>query len=261
MSNIPEFSALLELAKTAATQAGTRLLDQMRPDDKCYVCSADHRREIKAMADTVVEKEILQVLVASGLPVLSEESGYISAEKKSTYWFIVDPLDGTFNFVKGLGPSAISIALWEDQKPVFGVIYSLMERQLVWGGRGMGAYADGQRISVSDTTDQSHASLCTGFPVRFDVDSERAMQNFWRLVRPYAKVRMLGSAAASLLHVAKGSADVYSEQSIMLWDVAAGLAIVEGAGGVSVIKRADSIWCYSVFASNHSLLPYCSAKG
>jgi myo-inositol-1(or 4)-monophosphatase len=252
---VPETNALLALAKSAATQAGARLLDSMTEADKNYVRCLDHPREIKAIADTMLDKDILQVLASTGLAILSEESGYIPARSDSKYWFIVDPLDGTFNFVKGLGPSAVSIALWEGDRPIFGVIYSLAERKLVWGGTGMGAFADGRRISVSDTSRRAEASICTGFPVRLDLASDSAMKDFWRIVRPYAKVRMLGSAAISLLHVATGAADAYSEQNIMLWDVAAGLAIVDGAGGASLMEKADSNWCYRVFASNLRLLP------
>jgi myo-inositol-1(or 4)-monophosphatase len=256
---MPELDVLLELAKSSVTQAARRLLDQVSPADSHYLHSPDLQREIKAAADTVMEKEVLQMLAGAGLPVLSEESGYAAAQQKSKYWFIVDPLDGTFNFVKGLGPSAISVALWENETPIFGVIYSLMERELAWGGRGLGAFVGGRRIAVSDTSNQSRASICTGFPVRFDIDGEDAKQSFWRMVQPYAKVRMLGSAAASLLHVARGSADVYSESRIMLWDVAAGIAIVEGAGGKCVMQRIGDAWCYEVFASNPALLEHCPA--
>jgi myo-inositol-1(or 4)-monophosphatase len=253
MSKVPEVDALLELAKSSVTQAGERLLDRAAPGDSDYVHSPDLQREIKSIADAVMEKEILQVLAGAGLPILSEEAGYVASQQKSHYWFIVDPLDGTFNFVKGLGPSAISVALWENQTPIFGVIFNLLERELVWGGNGLGAFIGERRITVSNTSSQSQASICTGFPVRFDTESEGNMQHFWRMVKPYAKVRMLGSAAASLQHVAQGSADVYSESSIMLWDVAAGIAIVEGAGGKCMMEEAGEAWCYDVFASNPAM--------
>lgn len=258
MSEVSDVQRLLELAKTAVTRAGIRLLDHVKAGDIDYSLSPDNPREIKAAADKVMEDAIVEVLAGAALPILSEERGYVASQRPSSYWFVVDPLDGTFNFVKGLGPSAISVALWADQTPIFGVIYSLEERQLFWGGCGLGAFADNRSITVSDTSNESQASICTGFPVRFEVDSEAAMQRFWRTVRPYAKVRMLGSAAVSLLHVARGSADVYSESRIMLWDVAAGIAIVEGAGGKYVMERNGDAWCYDVFASNPSLLAYRS---
>lgn len=249
-----ELKNQLELSKFIATQAGERLLNSFGQEQKNYVHCIEHPKEIKALADTVLEEDILKGLLPFGLPILSEESGYIHGQKESKYWFIVDPLDGTFNFVKGLGPSAVSVALWQDERPIFGVIYSLLDRQLFWGGHGMGSYADDERISVSSTSNRSKASICTGFPVRFDFENDISMRNFWHLVRAYAKVRMLGSAAVSLLHVAKGSSDVYLEENIMLWDVAAGLAIVEGAGGAFFMKRTDKDWSYKVLAANRHLL-------
>jgi myo-inositol-1(or 4)-monophosphatase len=243
----------MELVQAVAARAGRRLVETMSDAERAYVHCADLPREIKSIADKVLESDILQGLRPLGLAILSEESGYIPAREKSSYWFVVDPLDGTYNFVKGLGPSAVSIALWDDQKPVFGVLYSLTDGQLVWGGAGLGAYVDGQPIVVSDTATVAEAAICTGFPARFDFQSDSARANFWRTVSPYAKVRMFGSAAMSLLQVARGTADVYSEKSIMLWDVAAGLAIVEGAGGASMFKRTGAAWSYDVFAANPSL--------
>jgi myo-inositol-1(or 4)-monophosphatase len=250
---MPELNELLELSKSIAVRAGRRLLDSLNDDYKKHAYSSEHPKEIKALADTVLEKEILQALVPKRLPVLSEESGYIPGQQKSKYWFIIDPLDGTFNFVKGLGPSAVSIALWEDQKPIFGVIYTLLDQQLIWGGVGLGAYCDGQPISVSDTATKAQASICTGFPVRFDFESEITMQHFCQMIKPYAKVRMLGSAAVSLANVSNGFADVYSEQGIMLWDVAAGLAIVEGAGGAVHFDPGTIEYSLDVYASNRLL--------
>jgi myo-inositol-1(or 4)-monophosphatase len=249
-----ELDALLDLVKSTVSRAANRLLDHMAPGDVHYVHSPEHPREIKAIADTVMEQEILAGLAGARLSILSEESGYTASPQNTPRWFIVDPLDGTFNFVKGLGPSAISVALWEYDRPVFGVIYSLAERQLAWGGRGIGAFIDGRCISVSETSDPSLASICTGFPVRLDMHSDLAMHGFWRMVKPYAKVRMLGSAAASLVQVARGAADLYAETSIMLWDVAAGVAIVEGAGGQCLINSSGPQWCYDVIAANSALL-------
>jgi myo-inositol-1(or 4)-monophosphatase len=251
---VPELHALMELTQSVARRAGRRLLETVSEVEKSYVHSREFPREIKSTADKVLEDDILRALRPTGLAILSEEAGYIPAREKCKYWFIVDPLDGTYNFVKGLGPSAVSIAIWDDQTPIFGALYCLAESRLAWGGAGLGAYIDGRPISVSDTATRAQASICTGFPVRFDFGSEHARQQFWDRVRPYAKVRMLGSAAVSLLHVAKGSADLYSEQNIMLWDIAAGLAIVEGAGGGSVLKRADAAWSYDVSAANPRLL-------
>jgi myo-inositol-1(or 4)-monophosphatase len=238
---MPEIDVLLDLAKSTVTQAAQRLLDQTGSAERQYVHSTAHPKEIKAIIDSVMDEQIVRALSVSELSILSEECGLIASHHRSSLRFIVDPLDGTFNYVKGLGPSAICVALWEDERPVFGVIYSLLERTLTWGGLGLGAFVDGRRISVSDTSVRALASIC--------------------MVKPYAKVRMFGSAAASLLHVARGSADAYSESRIMLWDVAAGIAIVQGAGGAYVMKQAgDEEWCYEVFASNPALLASCAGE-
>lgn len=249
-----EADALLALAKTAAGRAAARLLDGVAPGDRRYTYSKELPREIKTAADLVLDQEILKTLQAAGLPILTEESGYTGEASPSNRWFIVDPLDGTFNFVKRLGPCAVSIALWQDQQPIFGVIYDLLLRQLAWGGPKLGAFADDQPITVSEVSELAQASICTGFPARFDVEDDAAMQGFIRLIRPFSKVRMLGSAASALLQVARGSADAYVERDIMLWDVAAGIAIVEGAGGVTRRTRLGSEWRYDVVAANPTLL-------
>ena len=243
-------SDLLELSKSIATQAGLRLLDHFGEEHKEFRHSPELPKEIKAVADAVLEREILQVLTPLGLPILSEESGHILADAISDYWIIVDPLDGTFNFVKGLGPSAVSIAVWKGLQPVFGVIYSLSDRRLVWGGPGLGSFDHDRRISVSDTSIAGRASICTGLPVRFDLADEQAMGRFCRNISCFGKVRMLGSAAVSLVQVARGSADAYWEKNIMLWDIAAGLAIVEGAGGRAHWVPGAFENSFDVYASN-----------
>lgn len=249
-----DLNELLELSKSIASQVGQKLLENNNASHKEYIHCPDLPKEIKAGADAELEREILKRLTPTGISILSEESGFIEGKQDSRYMFIIDPLDGTFNFVKNLGPCAISIALWDDQKPIFGVIYNLIDNKLFWGGLGMGSYCDDQAISVSITSNQTDASICTGFPVRYAVEDERSMRNFWSLIKPYAKVRMLGSAAVSLLNVAVGSADVYSEQSIMLWDVAAGIAIVQGAGGKVHFTPCVTEYALDVFASNKFLI-------
>ena len=245
-----DLNELLDLTKEVALKVGTNILEHNDQEYKSYVFSSTYPKEVKALADTIIEKDILKQLTLTGLPILSEESGYLPNKHESGYYFILDPLDGTFNFVKGLGPCAVSIALWDNNKPVFGVIYDLLTKHLIYGGSMFGAYCDGKKIKVSSIENKEEASICTGFPVRFDVKSDETMKGFWNMVRPYAKVRMLGSAAMSLVNVGKGAAEVYSEKNIMLWDVAAGIAIVDGAGGVYKMNEATDKWSYDITASN-----------
>jgi len=242
-------SDLLELVKSVAFNAGSILLGGTKQELREFVFSQEHTKEIKASADKILEKYILSKLNPTGLSILTEESGYLK-NNNSKYYFIVDPLDGTFNYVKDLGPCAVSIALWKDKIPVFGVIFDLQKQQLFWGGKKFGSFCNEKKIEVSKVNLKEKASVCTGFPVRFDVESRNALQDFFELVKPYAKVRMLGSAAISLVNVGKGSSEIYTEKNIMLWDVAAGLAIIEGAGGIYLIKNTSEKWSYNVYASN-----------
>jgi len=245
-----DLNELLNLVKKVALEVGTNILEHSDKKSNSYVFSSTYRKEVKAEVDTIIEKEIIKQLAQANLPILSEECGYLPNKFDSGYYFIIDPLDGTFNFVKELGPCAVSIALWDKNKPVFGVIYDLLTQHLTYGGAMFGAYCNEKKINVSSTENKEEASICTGFPVRFDINSDESMKGFCNMVRPYAKVRMLGSAAMSLNYVARGKSDVYSEKNIMLWDVAAGIAIVDGAGGVYKMDKAFDQWSYDVTVSN-----------
>jgi len=245
---MPEFSTHLELVKNLVFEVA-EYFHQLE--------NADHHKfdknlasEIKADADKLLENKILESLSSFDLPVLSEESGFISCHDFNKAYFIVDPLEGTFNFVRGIGIYGISIALWENASPVFGVIYDLPNRKLFWGGPEYGAYCEETPINVSGIDVIGRSVICTGFPVRMNIEDPERFNEFHRLIRNFAKVRMLGSAAMSLLMLSQGKVDYYAEDSIMLWDVGAGLAILKGAGGNFSIKKCANDWEFDVRASN-----------
>ena len=98
-------------------------------------------REMKAEADILLEKRIIKGLSKIGYPILSEETGLIQGKPNSQFRFIVDPLDGTYNFVRGLGPCAISIGFWDKATPIFGVVYDILNKNLFWGGKNLGTYS------------------------------------------------------------------------------------------------------------------------
>lgn len=207
-------------------------------------------RELKADADRIVEELLLDRLKPIGLPVLSEESGEIGGPASGGRRFVVDPLDGTVNYVRGLGPAAVSVSICEGDKPLGGVIGVYPSGDLAWGGKGLGAFLNGDRIHVSRIDQADQAVICTGFPARYDLNDVGQVAGFIRDIGHYAKVRMLGAASISLLQVAKGAAEVYAEKNIMFWDVAASLAIVEGAGGSIVLERGREGEMFNVTASN-----------
>ncbi len=244
-----EKAELLALAKRVIVETANDFLSR----DRGYLGQVTGTelggREIKIVADAVIESALLDRLRPTGLTVLSEETGLIKQAADSALQWIIDPLDGSVNYRRGIGPSAISVALWREDKPVFGVLFRLDERSLAWGGGEMGAWVDGQPIHVSSQSRIDQAILCTGIPARFRVDDAALVNDYFLRMAKFAKVRMIGSAACSLLLVARGGADAYFEDQIMLWDVAAGLAIVQGAGGNCWLRAGGTEFSRRVIAS------------
>ncbi len=245
---MPDTQRLLQVCCHLAREGGVQLAT--KTTDRDYHFSRSLDKEVKAKGDKLLENFILATLSKEGLPILSEEAGYLDGSGSDDFWFLVDPLDGTFNYVRELGPYAISLALWKGMTPVFGVIYHLTEKRLYWGGPDIGAFCDDEPIIPSTVMQKRLAALCTGFPARYDLGNNEEILAFGALIRPYAKIRMVGSAAAALLLVSRGSADVYIEKNIMLWDIAAGLAILAGAGGKFQILETKTRWSVNVTACN-----------
>ena len=196
-------------------------------------------REIKLEADTMLEKELIKGLSHTGIAILSEETGFIPGKLLPELLWVIDPLDGSYNFSRSLGPSMISVALWGANEPILGVMFNLVTKQMIFGGPQIGAHLGKNPVTVSDRTDRGQATLATGFPSRFPISDAKAVASFAEILTSFGKVRMIGSACASLALVATGSADVYAEHNIMFWDIAAGLAIVNGAGGTFELEGVN----------------------
>lgn len=243
-----ELDSLLSIARVS-TQNALHALASMASARPEYTFVDNLPHEVKTAADRVLEEEIFRTLIPTGLPILSEESGELQGTEITNYHWIVDPLDGTINYVRGLAPCAVSVALFKGYSPIFGVVGEFPSLKLAWGGKNMGVFFEGHPIRVSSIVEKNKAILCTGFPARFDFDGANSML-FMKMAGSFAKVRMFGSAALSLVRVANGSADAYAEQDVMLWDVAAGLALVEGAGGVISISPGIHHHSCNIFASN-----------
>ena len=242
---------LLELSKNAVSLALKKLIELDKKNIKNYLFSNEIPREIKAEADIIIEKILIDKLFVSGLSILSEESGLKKSKIDSNLRFIIDPIDGTVNFIRGISNCSISVALFEDNMPVFGVLGSYPSGVIAWGGKGIGAFIGETPIKVSSIKNPKKGVLCTGFPSRFEFESKKNLEQI-HLMQNFNKVRMLGSASQSLLQVAQGSVEAYVESSIMIWDVAAGIAIVEGAGGEFRINyKKDYNYPLEVIASNN----------
>ncbi len=223
-----DYQPELQLAEQAARAAG-ELLREMVPG-KRKVDSA-HGRDIKLAADRESESIILDHLRNnSRFPILSEERGLSNTIAAGQPYWIVDPIDGTMNYLRDIKLCCISIALWQDDKPLLGVIYDFVGEEMFSALVGTGAWCNGQAMRVSANRDTSQSILSTGFPVWRDFSAD-ALNTFVAQVQSFKKVRMLGTAALSLAYVASGKVDAYQEDGIQLWDVAAGLALVKAAGG------------------------------
>jgi myo-inositol-1(or 4)-monophosphatase len=237
----------LQLARSAALAAGDLLRAEFLRGSEV---KSDLGKDIKLAADVQAEALILAQLRASSVhPILSEEAGADDAFAGAGLRWVVDPLDGTFNFSRRLPLCCVSIGLCDGDRPVLGVIHDFMAGVTYEGADGLGAWRNGEPMRVSPVADAGKAALCTGFPAgrEFGRDS---LLGFVRQAQTSKKVRLLGSAALSLAQVAAGVVEIYHEDDINFWDVAAGLALVMAAGGSHECLPGSSRWQREVFASN-----------
>ncbi|ALL05228.1 inositol-1-monophosphatase [Pedobacter sp. PACM 27299] len=193
--------------------------------------------EIKGLNDLVsyVDKNAERQLVRN-LVKLIPEAGFITEEETlnttgAVFNWIIDPLDGTTNFIHGLPTYAISIALYEDGQPVIGVVYEINRGEMFSTYKGGAAYLNNKEISVSKRTSLSETLIGTGFPY-YQFDKQEAyMQLLSEMMRSCHGLRRIGSAATDLAYVACGRFDGFFEYNLNSWDVAAGAYLVQQAGG------------------------------
>lgn len=221
-----ELRDLLAIAEAAAVEAGAALKAHRR---EWSVIEAELGREVKIEADKRAEALVLAALEkAAPFPVISEEAGWVRGGGAQDYVWAVDPLDGSVNYLRGYPHCAVSIALLHRDVPVLGVVDCFVLGERFTGIVGEGAWLNGAPIQVSRIADPARGILQTGIPARAGPESMKAFEarlNTWR------KVRMIGSAATALAYVAAGRAEAYRESGSMIWDVAAGCALVRAAGG------------------------------
>ncbi|WP_439181536.1 inositol monophosphatase family protein [Carboxylicivirga taeanensis] len=193
--------------------------------------------EVKGSNDfvTQVDKASEQRIV-SALKELLPQSGFIaeegtSSERGEVYNWVIDPIDGTTNFIHGLTPYAISIALMEGQQLVLGVIYEIGLDECFYSYKGAPVFLNGKEVRVSDTPSVKDSLIATGFPYS-DYSRLDGFMNSVRYFMEHSRgLRRLGSAATDLAYVACGRFDSFYEYNLKAWDVAAGAFLVQQAGG------------------------------
>ncbi|NNM15986.1 MAG: inositol monophosphatase [Bacteroidia bacterium] len=216
--------------------------------------------EYKGKNDLVsyVDKTAEQQLV-SGLKSTLAEAAFITEENtensEGEFQWVIDPLDGTTNFVHGVPCFCISIALLQNKKAILGVIYEINLDECFYASQGNGAFLNGEKISVSPTLNLSETLMATGFPYQDYSRLPEYMQVFDHCMHHTHGLRRWGSAAVDLAYVACGRFDGFFEYGLNPWDVAAGVIIVEEAGGsVSDFSgNGNAIFGEEIIATNKNV--------
>jgi myo-inositol-1(or 4)-monophosphatase len=224
-------SALINVMSRAADKAARGLrrdfgeVEQLQVSVKGpgnFVSTADHKAE-----------KVLRQELQHGRPdysFLMEESGAIAGSDTEHRW-IVDPLDGTTNFLHGLPHFCISIALERAGEIVAGVVFDPILDELFWAEKGIGAYLNDRRLRVSARRQLGEALIGTGIPFVGRGDHKRYLAQLEQVMESVADVRRMGAAALDLAYVAAGRFDAYWEYGLSPWDFAAGMLLVREAGG------------------------------
>ena len=237
-----ELIKLKDAAINASKKAGFYLNSQKNLKKEIL---SEIGRDIKLEIDQNTEKLIRKELKNTGIEVLGEEFGGVKSE--SVQW-VIDPLDGTANYFRGLDQCCVSIALLDGVEALIGIIYNFNTNEMYSAVKGHGAFLNDLPIKVSDITKKNNASLTTGFPASESLESS---MEFLEGLKEWKKIRMFGSAALSCAYVASGKCDFYAEKGIYLWDFAAGICLVQEAGGNVKYDSLDG-QRYSVkFSNNH----------
>lgn len=237
----------LETAEEAAQAAGGLLRSHFgRP----LTVDENHAHDIKLELDKR-SQALIESLILSRFPdhaIYGEEG--IQGDQNSEYQWVIDPIDGTVNFFYSVPHFAVSIALRRAGKIIVGVIYDPMRDELWSVTEASSATLNGTPIAVSARTSLAEAMVSVG--VSKSIDSiNGSLPLFQRMVRGAKKCRMMGSASLDIAYVACGRLDAYIEGSISLWDVAAGILLVEAAGGiVNMTPLPDQPDKYSIVASS-----------
>jgi myo-inositol-1(or 4)-monophosphatase len=217
--------------------------------------------ETKGLHDYVTHVDKgAEALIVSRLAGLIPSAGFIVEENTSTakgekYNWIVDPLDGTTNFIHGLHPHAVSIALAEDDEIIAGVIHEAAGSETFTAWKGGGAFLNGDRIRVSEVSSAAVALIATGFPYKDFSRLREYLDILTYMIKNTSGLRRMGCASIDLAYTACGRFDAFFEYSLNPWDVAAGVLLVKEAGGTVTDFSGGENFIYGreIIASNSAL--------
>ncbi|MFZ9233158.1 MAG: inositol monophosphatase family protein [Hylemonella sp.] len=229
----PNLHPMLNVAVKAARAAGA-IINRAALDVESVRVSQKQVNDFVTEVDQASEDTIIETLLTAypGHGIWAEESGREHGAKDSEFVWIIDPLDGTTNFIHGFPVYCISIALSVRGKIEQAVIYDPTRNDLFTATRGRGAYLNDRRIRVSKRTDLKQCLVSTGFPFRKGDDFSKYLAMMSEVMQRTAGLRRPGAAALDLAYVAAGYADGFFETGLSPWDVAAGSLLVTEAGGL-----------------------------
>ncbi|MFZ5619051.1 MAG: inositol monophosphatase family protein [Pseudomonadota bacterium] len=229
---MPHMSALMTVMINAARKAARGLARDFGELDGLHT-SKKGAADFVSAADLRAEQILFEEL-SKGRPkygFVMEERGEVEGADNSNRW-VVDPLDGTTNFLHELAQFAISICLERDRQPYAGVVFNPATNELFWAEKGEGAWLNDRRLRVSSRKALDECLFATGLPFKGRPGRERSLKEVDAVLAETAGVRRYGSAALDLAFVAAGRFDAYWERDLNLWDVGAGIVLVREAGGI-----------------------------
>jgi len=231
---------MVNIAVRAARRAGELMVRQLDQLESLKVIEKS-RNEFVSQVDRAAEEAIIEV-IRDHHPdhaILAEESG---ATGDHEYQWIIDPLDGTTNYLHGFPVFSVSIGVARRGEVEHGVVYDPLRQEIFTASRGQGAQLDGRRIRVSKRTTLQQSLVATGFPYRANLEHiDRYLKMLRAVMLESSGVRRPGSAALDLCYVAAGRVDAFFELGLSKWDIAAGSLIIREAGGrISDFHGRDS---------------------
>ena len=244
---VQDISKDIILAKKAALKAGELLKNKKKEINE--ILNSDPK-DTKLKADVESENLIKSIISAeSTYPILAEESGKSTNDLGDVFW-VIDPLDGTANYNRDIPICCVSIGLVIEMEPILGIIYDFNNDHMYSGDKFSNiSKINDLSINVSQKSDKKESILITGLPHNTDY-SDSSLNNMIKDMQDWQKIRMIGSAAIAACYIASGKAERYQETGIYLWDIVAGAAIVECAGGSAEILNIRENFQVDVIFSN-----------
>lgn len=223
--------SIFETAEYAARMGGKILLDGFGTLQKDQI-------GLKGLGDFVTEmdrrsEDVIIAFIQQNFPdhaIQAEESGLV--QRESEYRWVIDPLDGTANYVQGIPFYSVSIAVLKNNQPEYGIVYIPVLNEMFSAQKGKGVFLNGKPVGLSEKTEMDQAILSTGFPWRSKSELGSFLKAFEAIFSQSAGIRRMGSAAIDLAYTACGRFDGFWEMALKPWDISAGVLMVQEAGGI-----------------------------